>query len=130
MQAQLTSPVQETDNHVVSEAVWYAASRSIFAGVELRSCLMPIDWTSLGILYRDPVTELSIRQLAQVDGNNPDIRARFAAILADNDMAIGYRTAHARSMSPQHLGVTARDLTVRDLAHLEYTVYSFMRRNT
>ena len=121
----LNNPTQETDDHVVPDAVWNAACRAVFVGVQLRPAVMPVNWPSLGVHIRDPNIELSLIRLAQVDGNNPDTRARFAAVLSDN-MAVRYRMGRA------HLGnlyVTARDVLVRDLIQLEHSVYSLTQRN-
>jgi len=122
----LRNPVPETDNHDVSEATWNEASRRVFVGVQLRSSTMPCNWSSLGVDIRDPALQLSLRRLAHVDGSNPDIRARFAAILPVNNMAITYRTGHARNSNLQNLGVMARDLLVYDIAYLEYNIYSYI----
>jgi len=116
----LASPVQETDDHVVAEAVWNAACRAVFVGVQLRQAAMPVCWSSLGVHVRDPALEPSLRRLARVDPNNPDVRARFAAILSDN-MAVRYRTGSA-ARCLWSLRVTSRDVFVRDVIHLEHAV--------
>jgi len=117
----LNNPTQETDDRVVPDAVWNAACRAVFVGVQLRPPVMPVNWPALGVHIRDPNLELSLIRLAQVDGNNPDIRARFAAMLSDN-MAVRYRMGTARYLG--NLYVTARDVLVRDLIQLEHSVYS------
>ena len=121
LQMPLNNPVQETDrDHSESEVAWNQARRTAFVNVRLRP--HTVNWTCLGVHIRDPVLELSIRRLAQVDGSNPDIRARFIAVLSANDVAIRYRPAahaDAPNLSPRHLGVTARDNLLYDLAYLE-----------
>ena len=100
----------------------------MFVGVELRPPAMPDNWSLLGVRVRDPVLELSLSRLSHVDGTIPDIRARFARVLSNTDLAV-YIRYRAQNLSLRQLGVSERDLIIHDVAYLEATVDSFLRRN-
>ena len=116
--------MQESDEHVVSAIVWNAACRVVFVGVVLRQSVMPLNWSVLGVNLRDTDLELSPSRLAQVNAGNPDVRARFAAILSNN-MAVRYRTGNAQYFGD--LGVASRDLLLHDVIHLKRSIYSLMQ---
>ena len=116
--------MQESDDHVVSQRVWNAACFVVFVGVRLRPSAMPLNWSVLGVQLRDPHLELSLSQLAHVNANNQDIRARFAAMLSDN-MAVRYRRGSGQYLG--NLDVTSRDVLLYDLIHLEHSIYSLMQ---
>lgn len=118
--------MQEIDDHVVSVNAWNAVCREVFVGVRLRPSMMPLDWSVLGVHLRDSSLELSLSRLTQVDANNPDIRARFAAMLLNrNNMGVTYRTGTVHYSG--HLGVTSHDTLLRDVIHLEHSIYSLMQ---
>ena len=116
--------MQESDDHVVSQTVWNAACLVVFVGVVLRPSAMPLDWSVLGVQLRDPRLELSLSRLAQVNADNQDIRARFAAMLSDN-MAVRYRTGSGQHFG--NLGVMSRDILLYDVIHLEHSISSLTR---